>query len=84
MWVGLSEACEGVCFGWVGVVDNVGGDTCEEVEVGVDVVPLVAESDEFVYRHNVTGNNASSEVQEVVWDEPKVEHSIGVEVVVES
>ena len=73
-----------MCFSWVGVVDNVGGDACEEVEVGVDVVPLAAKLDEFVYGNDVAGNNTSSEVQEVVWDEPKVEDRVSVEVVIEN
>ena len=54
------------------------------MQVGVDVLPLAAKLDEFVYGNDVAGNNTFSEVQEIVWDEPKVENRVSVEVVVEN
>ena len=62
MWVGLGEACKGMCFSGVRVVDDVGGDASKEVQVGVDVMPLTAKLDEFVNGNDVAGDNASSKV----------------------
>ena len=80
MWVGLSVVGEGVCLGGIGMVDNVLGEACEEMKIGVEVVSLAAKMYEFVNRIDVAGNNASSKVEEVVGDKPKVEDLIRVSV----
>ena len=60
------------------MVDDVFGEACEKVKVGVKMMSLAAKLEEFVDGIDVAGNDSSGKVEEVVGDKPEIEDLINV------